>query len=305
MTEEVHYCKCGCGQEIEFKKQYKWYGYPKYKWGHGNKGKKINPLLVKKGDKSYSYKSDIPHYHKKEDIRFCACGCGGQIIWKKSHIYTDVKYIRGHFPRTEEMNKKTSSHGKDHPMYGRKHTEKAKKSISEKNKGRPKSEKTRKKIGDGHRGKHYGGNWSEERRKKHSMFFKGKPSKRKGVPLPQVQGNKNPSWKGGTSFFPYCPEFNKSKREEIRNKYNRQCFLCGKHEKDNLTKNKKRHRLEVHHVDSDKQQGCNGKQFELIPLCIQCHRKTYFNKEYWNKYFSKMLLLYHCFKFFNSISFGI
>ncbi len=86
------------------------------------------------------------------------------------------------------------------------------------------------------------------------------------------KGELNPRWCGGKSFEPYCPKFTTKLKEEIRNRYDRKCFLCGKPEKDNIRK------LDVHHVDYDKEQGC-GKGWELVPLCISCHTATTNSRE--------------------------
>lgn len=88
-------------------------------------------------------------------------------------------------------------------------------------------------------------------------------------------GDKNPRWLGGKSFEPYCSKFTKNKREEIRNQYDRKCYNCGKDEKDNITKSEKIRMLSVHHIDFDKEQGCNGKKFILVPLCLECHGKVH------------------------------
>jgi len=107
---------------------------------------------------------------------------------------------------------------------------------------------------------------------------KGKPSKRIGykhseetlIKMREVcKGEKSCRWKGGISYLPYCPKFNRKLKEEVRNKYKRKCFLCGKTEAENDGKN-----MCVHHIDYDKEQGCNGKTFELVPLCKSCHSKT-------------------------------
>lgn len=89
----------------------------------------------------------------------------------------------------------------------------------------------------------------------------------------KISGENSCHWKGGTSFEPYCPKFNEKKREEIRNKYDRKCYLCGKDEKNNITKTNKLRKLSVHHTDFDKEQGCNGKTWKLVPLCMSCHSK--------------------------------
>ena len=92
----------------------------------------------------------------------------------------------------------------------------------------------------------------------------------------------------------YCYKFNEDCKEHNRNKYNRECFFCGKTEKENGVK------LSVHHIDYNKNQGCDGKpDWKLIPLCKICHSMTggkienrklwearilYLHKEYHNKY---------------------
>lgn len=84
----------------------------------------------------------------------------------------------------------------------------------------------------------------------------------------------NYGWKGGTSFLPYCPKFNHSRKEQVRNDYERVCANCGRSE---LVQSE---RLCVHHVDGDKMQGCKesewfglGGRWFLVPLCRSCHRK--------------------------------
>jgi len=69
----------------------------------------------------------------------------------------------------------------------------------------------------------------------------------------------------------YCDKFNYKCKESNRDKFYRKCFLCGKLE----TKRK----LDVHHVDYDKKQGCNDKKWLLVPLCQSCHGKTSGNQK--------------------------
>jgi len=97
------------------------------------------------------------------------------------------------------------------------------------------------------------------------------------------RGKNHPRWKGGLSYEPYCPKFNESAKEEIRCQHNRLCYLCGKSEKENGRK------LDVHHIDYNKNSLCNGNIWALIPLCQKCHNQTtnkrwyYFNRliNYW------------------------
>ena len=90
-----------------------------------------------------------------------------------------------------------------------------------------------------------------------------------------IQGINNPNWKGGISFEPYCYKFNNALKEEIRDKFGRKCFLCPKTEEEEERK------LSVHHVDYNKEQGCNGVSWLLVPLCMSCNARVNFNRDYW------------------------
>lgn len=79
------------------------------------------------------------------------------------------------------------------------------------------------------------------------------------------KGEKSPSWKGGTSFLPYCFKFNFSLKERVRNRHGRSCVLCG------ISEMFYGRRLDVHHIDGNKMQGCDGAHWSLVPLCNQCH----------------------------------
>lgn len=73
----------------------------------------------------------------------------------------------------------------------------------------------------------------------------------------------------------YCPDFNEECKESNRDKYGRRCFLTGLPEEKNITKNGKQQKLSVHHYDMDKGQGCNGKKWKLVPLCVSWHSKVH------------------------------
>ena len=91
---------------------------------------------------------------------------------------------------------------------------------------------------------------------------------------------KNPNWKGGLSFEPYTPEFNKQLKRAIRKRDNQICMLCGVHrEKLNRT-------LCLHHINYDKK--CNLSQ-NLISLCRKCHAQTGLNRLHWTKFFQSLL----------------
>lgn len=154
-------------------------------------------------------------------------------------------------PRTEEEKRKISKASR-----GRRHTEESKHKMSKIKMGHPVSEETRKKMSKAKTG----GSMSEEVKKKLSALN---------------SGENHPQWKGGISFEPYCNKFNGKLKEEIREKYNRNCILCNKCECENGQ------RLSIHHVDYNKSCGCDGLKCVLVPLCQSCHAKTNHNREYW------------------------
>lgn len=72
-------------------------------------------------------------------------------------------------------------------------------------------------------------------------------------------------WESFAEDHPYCPKFNNACRESNREKYDRCCFLSGMTETENGKK------LSVHHIDMNKEQGCNGHTWKLVPLSAKWH----------------------------------
>lgn len=89
------------------------------------------------------------------------------------------------------------------------------------------------------------------------------------------QGIPYDEWEGFATDKAYCPAFDETCRESNREKYDRQCFLCGKDESENITSSNKCRKLSVHHVDMNKQQGCDEHGWKLVPLCMHHHGKTH------------------------------
>lgn len=94
------------------------------------------------------------------------------------------------------------------------------------------------------------------------------------TPAPR-SGERNPNWKNGKSFEPYCRKFNDGLKESIRSKFNHQCYLCPKTEAENGEK------LCIHHIDYNKNSICDGREWPLLPLCRKCHSSTNFNRHYY------------------------
>jgi len=133
-------------------------------------------------------------------------------------------------------------------------------------------------VGNPFFGKHH----TQESKDKISSSNKGKL----GMKL-----DKNPNWRGGTSFEPYCNKFNKEFKERVRSFWGYKCGICGKPEREN--KNRRGGdggKLDVHHVTYEKDACCNNKTKQyFIPLCVSCHSKTNHNQEYWMKVISNKI----------------
>ena len=89
-------------------------------------------------------------------------------------------------------------------------------------------------------------------------------------------GERNPNWKGGISFEPYCSKFNNQFKERVRAFFSYECLICGKSQEENEIK------LSVHHVDYDKNACCDGSEQPIFAsLCKRCHTKTNYDRERW------------------------
>lgn len=153
-------------------------------------------------------------------------------------------------PISEEHRKKIIS-----GLVGRSVSEETKNKISTRLMGVHHSEKRKIKNSVAHKGIHH----SEETKRKISVAF---------------MGSNHPNWKGGISFAPYSADWTHTLRRSIRERDNYVCQLCGKLQGDKA--------FAVHHVDYDKK-NCNPSN--LITLCISCHMKTGFNRDYWSNNF--------------------
>ena len=202
-----------------------------------------------------------------------------------------------------------SRKGEKHYFFGKHHTEESKKKIGETQKGRHHSEETRAKISVSNKGRHVseesrkkmgesrkgdknhmfgkhpteetlqkmgesqkGRHHSKESRKKMSESRKNRwiTDETRQRTSATLQGIPYEEWIEFVNEKKYCKKFNKDCRESNRDKYNRECFICGKPEKDNVTKSGKMWKLSVHHVDMNRDQGCTA-DWKLVPLCIHCH----------------------------------
>jgi hypothetical protein len=153
--------------------------------------------------------------------------------------------------------------------------------------GKKATEETKRKMRDSHSGERnhqYGKKLSGEHRQKISVT-----RIERGVAV----GCKNPQYVNGSSFAPYCEKFNNRRKSAVRTFFG-VCICCGCLPEENIGYMGKPKRLQqllfsVHHIDHDKEQGCNGKPFNLVPMCKKCHNKENNRREEYQKYINKTL----------------
>jgi len=100
-----------------------------------------------------------------------------------------------------------------------------------------------------------------------------------------TQSEKNPAWKGGISFEPYCQKFNDEFKERVRAFFGYQCVEC-------LTPQNGR-KLHVHHINYDKMVCCNDVQPLFVALCNSHNVKTNHNRPYWEQHFTEIINTYY------------
>ena len=185
---------------------------------------------------------------------FCQCHCHQEIIIRKRpHSWYGIpKYIHGHNIVIEETRSKMIAWQSKRPPISEEQKIKTSNTLM----GHKCLQETKDKISKSLTGRKQSKEIIEKRR-------------------PKISGENHWNYQNGKSFEPYCPKFNNQKKEEIRNQYGRKCYYCNKDEKDNIIKDNKIRKLCVHHIDGDKKQGCNGKPWKLVPLCLSCHMKLH------------------------------
>jgi hypothetical protein len=238
-----------------------------------------------------------PNYGKHRSEETCkkiSAANKGQIPWCKG------KHL------SEETKQKIRN-----TQIGRKASEETKRKIGLASKGKIVSEETKKKMSlklSGEKNPNYNGKTiTDEWRRKQYLAHKGKKhteTHKKNISLggkgkkrseetcnrisQAKRGANSYTWKGGISYLPYCFKFNTRRKRAVRIFFGNYCICCGKHVTENITK---RGQCEhsVHHVDHDKEQGCNGKPFNLVPLCVKCHTRELGREQEYRNYINKTL----------------
>lgn len=173
-----------------------------------------------------------------------------------------MSFIKGHkinlgkHPSEETIKKLSAAN------MGKHHSEETRNTMSEAAKNRkPMSEETKRRMSVTRTGKHF----SEEHKKNLSASRLGNKA---------ISGENSRFWRGGVSFEPYAPDWTLTLKRSIRERDNYVCRVCGELQRDET--------FAVHHIDYDKK---NCSPDNLVTLCLGCHRKTGFNREYWSNRF--------------------
>ena len=132
---------------------------------------------------------------------------------------------------------------------------------------------------------HVGQNLDIHKKNCQCSFCKAKRGEYKGENNPffgkGLFGELNPNWRDGASFELYGTEFDSNLKEQVRFRDKYKCKVCDCPQIENGKQ------LGIHHIDYNKK---NNKLNNLVALCVHCHGKTNFNREYWTKYFKEKIL---------------
>ena len=198
--------------------------------------------------------------------------------------------MKGKQHSPESIEKMRASHGKGecNPLFGIKRPESVKLNIRKSKLGHPVSQDTRNRISikiherlPEYRDKLVAA-WNDpDLRKKRLEIMNTEEYKEKVKHC----GKDHPQWKGGISFEPYCPKFNKEFKERVRTFFDHKCVECGNPE------NGKHH--SVHHVNFNKMSCCDTSIPLFVTLCHNCHTKTNYHREYWEQHFTDMINIYY------------
>ncbi len=138
-------------------------------------------------------------------------------------------------------------------------------------KGRARSEETKKKISEANKGK---SSPNSGFRKGH-IIWKGKHhTQSTKIKMSFAQGGTGIPYENAE----YGADFDNALKEQIRFRDNYTCQICGCSQLENGRQ------LDCHHIDYNRK---NNKWSNLIALCMKCHTKIRFNRDYWKKLIKK------------------
>ena len=101
-----------------------------------------------------------------------------------------------------------------------------------------------------------------------------------------IRGPLTPSWRGGIKDDPYSFDWTVHLKEKVKIRDGYICQLCGKSEEEEVRRIGRR--MPVHHINYDKQD-CSMEN--LITLCCSCNGKCNTRREYWTRFFQRLLVV--------------
>lgn len=96
-------------------------------------------------------------------------------------------------------------------------------------------------------------------------------------------------WAGGGTNKKYCIKFNAKRKRLVSEFFGDCCICCGIHFIENIDRQGVHKKLSIHHIYHDKDEGCNGRPFNLVPLCMKCHGKEKNHEKEYKKYINRTL----------------
>lgn len=230
-------CACGCEELTN----------PSRRFIKGHDKRRRHPELPSAGD----------------IIGDCACGCGGNIVYKPYYYYYGIpKYLVGHRRkgRTKETDVLIAKHSEYMKIHSPTYNPEVAKKVADSQRGVPRPCM----VGEKNPAKRL------EVRKKISEYAKQRDRW-------DMLGSQNSAWLGGISFEPYSFEFNRARKGMVKSRDDFACRLCGIDKK-----------LLIHHIDYDKK---NFSLENLITLCLSCNSKVNGNRAHWVRYFRDLLFI--------------
>jgi len=124
----------------------------------------------------------------------------------------------------------------------------------------------------------YGRRHTEDHKRKVSKVLRSRGGHRFDCLCPFCKAKKgqHPNWHGGISREGYPCRFNEKLKEDVRKRDGNICQVCNKTREENGRK------LDVHHIDYDKE---NVAMNNLVSLCRSCNVKVNKDREHWSNYF--------------------
>lgn len=96
----------------------------------------------------------------------------------------------------------------------------------------------------------------------------------------KIRGRKNPNWRGGISFEPYCFVFKDKDWRSYIYKRDKEKFCWNPQCSGNGTKEV------LHHINYDKK---DCRYSNIIKICNSCNSVVNFNREWWQSFFEEIM----------------